>query len=402
MIGLRILHVVPSYYPAVRYGGPIKSVHALAIASVNRGHQVHVYTTNVDGPNNSEVPLGRPVDRDGVSVWYYGTNIGRRLYRSLDMGGALRSSLNTFDVLHLHSVFLWPTCAAARLAREFGVPYIVAPRGMLVKRLIDRRSSIAKRTWIALFERRNIEKAATVHVTSEVEWEELKELGFKPRRIALVPNGVDFPSTETTPNSMFHGLLQSRSLILFLGRINWKKGIDRLIPALAHVPEAELIIAGNDEENYIPSLVSLAQRSGVAERVRFLGPVDDTEKWGLLRKAKMLVLPSYSENFGNVILEAMAVGCPVIVTPEVGLAPTVRNSNVGLVVEGTPENLGAAINTLLRNPDQCRRMGEAGRRIAREQFSWAAIARKMEQVYQRCACERRSSAGADHTGTPHL
>jgi len=401
---MRILHVVPSYYPAVRYGGPIRSVHALATASVDRGHQVHVYTTNVDGPNNSQVPLGQPLDRDGVSVWYYGTNVGRRLYRSLDMGRALRSSLNTFDILHLHSVFLWPTSAAARLAREFGVPYIVTPRGMLVKRLIDRRRSVAKRAWIALFERRNIETAATVHVTSEIESMELKELGFKPRRIALIPNGVDFPPTETTPNAMVHGLVQSRSrtLILFLGRVNWKKGIDRLIPAIAHVPEAELVIAGNDEENYRPSLVTLAQRSGVAERVRFVGPVDDTEKWGLLRNAKMLVLPSYSENFGNVILEAMAVGCPVVVTPEVGLAQTVRNASVGLVVEGTPENLAAAINTLLQNPDQCRRMGEAGRRIARDQFSWAAIARKMEQVYQRCACERRKSAGADHTGTPHL
>jgi len=255
-----------------------------------------------------------------------------------------------------------------------------------------------------LFERRNIETAATVHVTSEIESTELKELGFKPRRIALIPNGVDFPPTETPPNTMVHRLVQSRSRtpILFLGRVNWKKGIDRLIPAIAHVPEAELVIAGNDEENYRPSLVTLAQRSGVAERVRFVGPVDDTEKWGLLRNAKMLVLPSYSENFGNVILEAMAVGCPVVVTPEVGLAQTVRNASVGLVVEGTPENLAAAINTLLQNPDQCRRMGEAGRRIARDQFSWAAIARKMEQVYQRCACERRKSAGADHTGTPHL
>jgi glycosyltransferase involved in cell wall biosynthesis len=400
---MRILHVVPSYYPAVRYGGPIKSVHALATASVDRGHEVHVYTTNVDGANNSKVPLGQPVDRDGVFVWYYATNIGRRLYRSPDMGRALRSSLKDFDIVHLHSVFLWPTSAAARVARDVGVPYIVAPRGMLVKDLIRRKSSIAKRAWIALFERRNIGQAAAIHVTSEIESKELKALDFKPRRIALVPNGVDLPPIETTRNSTINAAsAQSRPVILFLGRVNWKKGLDRLIPAIACVPEAELVIAGNDEESYLPSLVTLAQRSGVAKRVRFLGPVDGMEKWELLRNAKMLVLPSYSENFGNVILEAMGVGCPVVVTPEVGLAPTVHNANAGLVVEGTPEKLAAAINVLLQNPDRCRRMSEAGRRIATEQFSWAAIAEKMEQVYQECACERGTRAGADHAGTPHL
>ena len=88
---------------------------------------------------------------------------------------------------------------------------------------------------------------------------------------------------------------------------------------MAHVPEAELVIAGNDEENYQPFLLALAKKAGVAARYRSLGPVDSTEKWDLLQKARMLVLPSYSENFGNVILEAMAVGCPVVVTPEVGL-----------------------------------------------------------------------------------
>jgi glycosyltransferase involved in cell wall biosynthesis len=274
---------------------------------------------------------------------------------------------------------------------------------MLVKDLIQRKNSIAKRAWIALFERRNIDRAAAVHVTSEIESKELKELGLKPRRIALVPNGVELPPIESPDNSTTKAAsARARPVILFLGRVNWKKGIDRLIPAIAHVPEAELVIAGNDEENYRPTLETLAERSGVAERVRFLGSVARTEKWELLRKARMLVLPSYSENFGNVILEAMAVGCPVVVTPEVGLAPTVRNANAGLIVEGTPEKLAAAINILLQNPDQGRRMGEAGRRTAAEQFSWAAIAGKMEQVYQECACERGKSARANHACTPHL
>src|SRR5262245_6236583 len=137
---MRILHVVPSYHPAVRYGGPVRSVHGLARALVTRGHEVHVYTTNVDGPSNADVPLRVSVDLDGVSVWYFPTTMGRRLYRSLDMDRALGMNMARFDIVHIHSVFLWPTTAAARTARACRVPYILAPRGMLVSDLIRRKS----------------------------------------------------------------------------------------------------------------------------------------------------------------------------------------------------------------------------------------------------------------------
>ena len=130
-----------------------------------------------------------------------------------------------------------------------------------------------------------------------------------------------------------------RPYVLFLGRVNWKKGLDRLIPAMKEVPNADLLIAGNDEENYRPELEALARRHGVLDRVRFLGPVDDRKKWSLLASARILVLPSYSENFGNVVLEAMAAGCPVIVTPEVGIASLVQEAGCGVVAGGNPANL---------------------------------------------------------------
>src|SRR5262245_56368851 len=146
---MRILHVVPTYYPAVRYGGPIQSVHGLARALAACGHDVHVYTTNVDGASNADVPLRVPVTLDDVSVWYFPSAIGRRLYHSPDMKRALAVNIASFDVVHTHSVFLWPTTAAARVARARGVPYILAPRGMLVDNLIKRKRPLAKRAWIA-------------------------------------------------------------------------------------------------------------------------------------------------------------------------------------------------------------------------------------------------------------
>src|SRR5262245_19364912 len=175
---MKVLHVVPTYYPAVRYGGPIRSVHGLARAQAARGHDVHVYTTDVDGPLNSCVPLGEPVNVDGVSVWYFPTGLGRRLYRSPQMDRALFANIGGFDILHTHSVFLWPTTAAARAARAHRVPYILAPRGMLVLELIRRKSWLAKWAWITAFERLNLENARAIHVTSKIEADEIERLGL--------------------------------------------------------------------------------------------------------------------------------------------------------------------------------------------------------------------------------
>jgi glycosyltransferase involved in cell wall biosynthesis len=137
---LRILHVVPTYYPAVRYGGPIRSVHGLATALVRRGHEVHVYTTSVDGPDDLNVPLGQPVNLDGVWVHYFPVPALRRLYWAPQLATTLKSTVGGFDVVHLHSIFLWPTWAAARVAGRAGVPYITAPRGMLVREMIRKRT----------------------------------------------------------------------------------------------------------------------------------------------------------------------------------------------------------------------------------------------------------------------
>ena len=373
---MRLLHVVPTYLPATRYGGPIYSVHALCAALARGGHDVHVFTTNVDGPGVSPVALGVPIDLDGVHVTYFPTALGRRIYRSPAMCRALHKTVAGFDLVHLHSVFLWPTMVAAQAARAARVPYVLAPRGMLVKDLISGKSRLAKLVWMALFERANVENAAAVHVTAEIEATEIERLGLNCRRIALVPNGVDPPllSDRRIPDN--------KPFVLFLGRISWKKGLDCLIAAMAYVPGGELVIAGNDEEGLQPKLEHIAREAGVAERVRFIGPIRGEAKWQLIHSAALFALPSYSENFGIAVLEAMACGVPVVVTPQVGLAKTVREIGAGLVVEGDARQLGQAIGQLLADPDQREALGTAGRISAETRFSWNAIARQMAEVYR--------------------
>jgi glycosyltransferase involved in cell wall biosynthesis len=386
---MRVLHVVPSYLPAVRYGGPIYSVHALCRALAARGHDVHVFTTNVDGPGISDVPLNGPVAIDGVKVRYFACGAGRRLYRSPAMGRALKAEVTEFQVLHLHSVFLWPTLAAARAARKARVPYVVAPRGMLVGDLIERKSKVLKTLWIRLFEHANLASAAAIHVTSELERTELENLGIPVGRVAVIPNGIDVPEwTEPSPETTAAPV----PYILSLGRINWKKGLDRLIAAMNYVPGAELLIAGNDEENYQPRLEAMVRELGLSARVRFLGPVQDARKWSLIRSASVFAMPSYSENFGIAALEAMACGCPVVVTPEVGLASAIDRAGAGIAVSGEPEKLGAALAALISDPIRRARMGTAGAKLAAEEFSWPRIAEQTERLYQRRLEEQAKSA----------
>lgn len=345
---------------------------------------MHVYTTNVDGQGVSDVPRCVPVERDGVRVTYFEHQYLRRLYLSPQMKEALARNVGGFDVVHLHSIFLWPTFAAARSAVRQGVRYVIAPRGMLVKELIRKRSRWIKYAWMCLVERRNLERAAFLHMTSELERREALRLGYKLPPIHVIPNGVELPQESLGDNSDVepaHGCEHTSPMVLFLGRISWKKGLNQLIPAMKYVDTGYLVVAGNDDENYRRSMEKLAAEHGVDNKILFQGPVEGQKKAALLRDARVLVLPSYSENFGNVVLEAMSVGCPVIVTPKVGLAEIVRDSKVGVVCGGEPHELGCTINSLLQNPERADIMGARGKVIARQQFDWKVVAEKMVYAY---------------------
>jgi glycosyltransferase involved in cell wall biosynthesis len=378
---LKILHVVASYLPAVRYGGTIVSVHGLCRALAERGHDVHVYTTSVDGDRDSDVPYDAPISIDGVKVWYFRSTRLRRLYWAPGMRRMLRRHIGEFDVVHTHAIYLWPLWTAARLAHQAGVPYVVSPRGMLEKQLIEQKSALWKAGLIGFIERRTLEQAAAVHVTSTREAEHAAEFGFQLPRVCVIPNGVTVDPPAGRVSEGIAIIANAQPFVLFLGRVNWKKGLDRLVQALVHAPGLRLVIAGNDEEEYTVVLDDLARHAGVADRVIFTGPIHGADKAALLSSARLLVLPSYSENFGNVVLEAMAAGCAVVVTREVGIADSVEHIGAGIVVDGAPHALGNAIATLAADDRRRHEMGARGRAAARAKFSWSAVADRMEAVY---------------------
>ncbi len=393
---LRVVHVVPTYLPATRYGGPIYSVHGLCKALVRLGHHVEVVTTNDDGAGVSDVPLDTPVLLDGVVVRYYQTALTRRLGWAPQMHRGFRAALTGASVLHLHSVFMWPTFAAARTADRLGVPYILAPRGALVPKLIRRNSYLQKTAWIKLIEARTVSHAARLHVTSDAEYRDAEQLGLRVPPRCLLPNGIDIPSLRDghALSAPLAAAVAAGPYVLFLGRISWIKGLDRAIRALAGT-DLRLLIAGHDDEGLRPSLQQVAQEFGVGDRAVFVGSVAGDDKWRLLQGARVLILPSYNENFGNVVVEAMAMGCPVVVTPEVGAADVVKASGAGIVARGEPVELRTAMLSLWRDAELRERLGQAGARYVQEHLTWDAIGRRMVECYREVIAERMAEPTAE-------
>jgi len=380
---MRILHIVPSYLPAVRYGGPIVSVHGLCRALSSAGHEVDVFSTLIDGDRNLDIEPGVRVDVDGVGVHYFAATMPRRWYYSPSMAAALNKRVRDYDVLHIHALFLHPISAGAAAAWRAQAPYLLSPRGMLVRSLFKQRSRRLKSAWMTLVGRRVIERATAVHVTSAAERAEINAFNLDFKHVVEVPNGIDALTTSAS------GAPRDPNLVLFLGRLSWKKQIDRLIAAMADCPHLRLVVAGNDDEGLLPALQAQAQGLNVAQRVQFVGAVHGRQKDEWYARAGMFVLPSRSENFANTVLEAMAAGCAVIITPAVGLAQAVRESGCGIVCDDTAGALAAAMQRLAEDPRRADDMGARGKQLVRQNYLWPTVAARMSHVYADLMRERR-------------
>jgi glycosyltransferase involved in cell wall biosynthesis len=392
---MRILLYCPNYLPATRYGGPIQSSHGLAKALVAQGHVVHVFTTNVDGRDRIDAPLAKPVDIDGVSVWYFAIQTPRRVYYAPAMGQALEAVVGQFDVVHTNGMFLWPGPKAARAAVHAGTPVVVSPRGMLMPELIIGRSTLAKKIWILAFERRHLSQAAAIHVTSEEEADGVRRLGLDRAQIVVIGNGVDLPDVppdQAMIDDVWAGVPPG-SRVAFLGRLDWTKGVDLAIKACAGVPGARLLIAGPDQIGLRAELEPTITYDTGGPCARFIGPISGPRKWAFLAGADILLAPSVKESFGMSVAEALAMATPVVCTEGVGAKTIVGALNRTLVTERDHEALARVVSELLAAPERCADIGRRAASLIRRDYSWDSIAAQMTRVYAGTATRDRTRDG---------
>jgi len=391
---MRILLYCPNYLPAIRYGGPVRSSHGLAKALVAQGHDVHVVTTNVDGPDLIDTPLAVPVDIDGVSVRYFATQAPRRIYLSPMMGRVLEAEAGSFDVVHTNGMFLWPGPKAAAAAVRAGTPVVVSPRGMLAPELIAGRSTLVKKLWIASFERRHLANAAAIHVTSDEEADGVRRTGLDLAPISVIGNGVEIPAEppdKTDVEEIWKGVPPG-SRVALLGRLDWTKGIDLAIEACVHVSRARLLIAGPDQIGLRTKLEPTIPRDVDGKPVaRFVGAVDGARKWALLAGADLLLAPSVKESFGMSVAEALAMGIPVVCTEGVGAKTIVNRLHSSLVVKRDAQALSGAIETMLLHPEHRAALGKQAVSLMHHEYTWHAIAAQMSDLYASARSDRSSS-----------
>ncbi|MBI4698932.1 MAG: glycosyltransferase [Nitrospirae bacterium] len=383
---MRVLHIVPCYMPAYRYGGPIKSVHELCVKLVESGLDVTVFTTNADGPENLDVPVGEEVNINGVKVFYFPLARPRSFFRSPQLLTTLIKRIYEFDLIHIHWLYVYPTLVVARECRKLNVPYIISPRGMLDPYSIARKSYVKKKLYISLIEKKNLESAKAVHFTSADEQRLAKTLGINFSGF-IVPNGLnlrDYPDSNGLHEKSEYS--PDREMILFLSRIHPQKGLDLLIKAFAVIaqerPRAKLVIAGPDNSGYMGEIETLITQYGLNGKVTYMGMLEGKKKIDAFRNASVFVLPSYSENFGMAVAEAMACSRPVVITDRVNICHDVAEYKAGLITSCNPQEIAEAIIRILENPQLGREMGMNGRRLVEERFNWDMAASKMIMAYK--------------------
>lgn len=384
---MRILHIVPSYLPAYKHGGPIWSVHNFNKWLVKKGINVTVYTTDIDIPESTS--RAKEIDIDGVKVFYFPASLPKQWEYSRELHKWLARNVRNFDLVHITSTFLAASTLGAHYAKKFGKPYIISPRGNLMKEPLEKKGPLKKKLYISFIEERNLTDADAVHFTVEQEKQEYDDAGLTSKKALVIPNGLDVSDFKTNiPLGVFRkkfGISEDKKIVLFLSRINWKKGLDTLIPAFAQVLEKEqdsvLVIAGGDDEEYKKKVEKWVDEYKVKDRVLFTGMILGVDKTGALQDSDVFVLPSYSENFGMAVIEAMYFRLPVIVTKNVGVAPYVKQNEAGFVVEKNVEEVATAVMRILRNKKLAQEMGEKGRKTVENEFAMPKIAEKWVEAY---------------------
>ena len=390
---MRILHVISSVAPA--FGGPSKAVLEMCRELARRGEDVEIYTTDVDVRGRLNVPLQTPLDFDGVRITYFPVQAISLYKISLSLARALRESIPSFDVVHIHSLYQFPASVAAFYCRRYRVPYIIRPHGTLDPFMFQHHRA---RKWIyeTLCERRNLAAAATLHFTTEDEKLLAETTGFRFRG-TVIPLGVTIDETPEPLAKLAERWPETagKKIILFLGRINFKKGLDILCPAFAVIAhqreDVHLLLAGPDNEAYGRQVNQWLTHERIVHRVTFSGMLTGIAKKTVLAESFMFVLPSYTENFGIAVVEAMAAGLPVVISNKVNIWREVEQGRAGIVVSPEPLATAAAIRRLLEDPQTAARMGKRGMELARQRFSWNTAGAALVESYKQIVASRRGS-----------
>lgn len=367
---MKIVEIVP--HVGAEASGPSYSVVELSRSLAAAGEHVELWSL-LGGRRPSEGTFSHRVFPGGRALPSLG--------RSRAMLAALRSRVRELDVVHTHGLWMMPNVYPSWVVPRADKPLVISPRGTFSGRAMD-RSRMKKRLFWAIAQGRAVRAASCFHATAEHEYHDIRRAGLR-QPVCIIPNGVDVPPVSNDGRTLSK---PGRRTLLYLGRLHPIKGVDVLLRAWAVVARERAdwllrIVGPPEDPRYVSNLHTLAARAP-ASAVEFIGPVYGPEKHAEYRRAELYVLPTWTENFGLTVAEALAAGTPVITTrgaPWSGLA----NEACGWWIE---QGVDALVEVLLRatgeGADTLAEMGKRGRNWMLREYSWAIIGREMQLVYQ--------------------
>jgi glycosyltransferase involved in cell wall biosynthesis len=386
---VKILHVIPYFYPAWRFGGSIKVAYDVSRKLVERGHSVTVYTTDILDEKTRVDDLYRNVE--GVNVYYF-KNLSlkaanRRMYFAPSLISAVSDNADSFDIVHIHGNRTTLTPILHYFLKKTSVPYVVQAHGGLPNLSRQR----LKKLYDLFFGYNLLKDASKVIALTSVEAKQFESMGVPKSKIAIVPNGIDLSEfTDLQSQGSFKrkfGIHENKKIILYLGRIHKNKGIDFLVKAYAKMvkimdlKETVLVIAGPDD-GYLSEVRVLVNFLGISNSVFFTGLLSNEDKISAYVDASICAYLSRFEPFGIVTLEAAACGVPVIVCKETPMANIVDEGKFGFSVKhGDINKLAEIVRNLLNDDKILGELSQAGRGFVFRNFDWADKVAKLEQVY---------------------
>ncbi len=392
---MRILHIIPYFYPAWAYGGTCRAAWELARALVRKQQQVVVYTSDaLDAHARAHLPFEVV---DGVEI-HRVRNLSnhlawKRAFFPLGFGRRLHAALRRADVAHLHEFRSYQNAVALPRMEKLDVPFVLTAQGGL-PRIMGRHA--LKILYDQSVGQRILRNAARLHALNEMEREQFIELGVEPERVAILPNGVDLEQYRSLPPAdgfrARFDIPEGVPIVLFLARVNKIKGVDFLVSSFELLcrasPQTVLVIVGPDD-GYLPEVKRQVQVLGIEGQVRFTGYLDGDDKLQAYQAASVYVLPSAYEMFAITLLESLACGTPIIATDRCGLADFVRQNDLGSIV--TYGDVGGLKNEIIRilgRPRDVHRRAGYGRQYVLDHFGWDSIAENWLKVYKTCAAGR--------------
>lgn len=392
---LKILQIIPSI--SLVYGGPSQMVRGLSSALAEKGAAVTVLTTDSNGDIDQpplDVPLNTPVETDGYEVIYFRCSPFRRYKFSIGLLKWLVRNASAYDLAHIHALFSPVSSAAATIARFRGLPYILRPLGTLDPADLQKKRQL-KQIYVSLLEGPNIGGAAALHFTSPQEAKVSQRFGHLTHDLVIplgvsqtVPTEAAFGEAQTVSVRDRFGIPSHRPIVLYMSRIDPKKGLDLLLPALETLVEQgvdfNFVLCGANpqDRDYEQQIQNRVQTSCLAQRTTLTGFVSGELKAALLKESDLFVLPSYYENFGIAVAEAMLAGKPVVISEGVYIWEDIKSSNSGWISACQVDSLTQALSQALQSEPERRQRGLNAKNYALEHYSWHAIAQQTLQAYE--------------------